>query len=123
MMEGVLAAIQDAGLNPSDYYLSAGNGREISWQWVQDGTIQCDVNQSAALEGDAIYQQIKAYFNGEDYRKYIQPYLTMYNTDNIEEVYSSLVPFSDVDAYMAGRAAGDFVTDINDPKFTDMAGF
>jgi ABC-type sugar transport system substrate-binding protein len=123
MMEGVLASIQDAGLNPSDYYLSAGNGREISWQWVQDGTIQCDVNQSAALEGDAIYQQIKAYFNGDEYRKYIQPYLTMYNTDNIEEVYSSLVPFSDVDAYMEGRAAGNFVTDINDPSFTDMAGF
>jgi ABC-type sugar transport system substrate-binding protein len=123
MMEGVLAAIQDAGLNPSDYYLSAGNGREISWQWVKDGTIQADVNQSAALEGDAVYQQIKAYFNGEDYRKYIHPYLTPYNTDNITEVWDSLVPFSDVDAYMAGRAAGNFVTDINDPKFTDIEGF
>jgi ABC-type sugar transport system substrate-binding protein len=123
MMEGVLAAIEDAGLNPSDYYLSAGNGREISWQWVKDGTIQADVNQSAALEGDAVYQQIKAYFNGEDYRKYIHPYLTPYNTDNINELWDSLVPFSDVTAYMEGRAAGNFITDINDPAFTDIDGF
>ena len=123
MMEGVLTAIEDAGLNPSDYYLSAGNGREISWQWVKDGTIQADVNQSAALEGDAAYQQIKAYFLGEDYRKYIHPYLTPYDTDNINEIWDSLVPFSDVDAYMAGRAAGNFITDINNPAFTDIEGF
>jgi len=121
MMEGVLAAITDAGLNPSDYWLGVCNGREISWQWVKDKTVTMDVNQSAALEGDTIYQQIKSYFLGEDYRKYVHPYLTPYNIDNVNDV--ALVPFSDVAAYMAGRAAGDFVTDINDPKYTDIEGY
>lgn len=121
MMEGVLMALEDAGLTSSDYWLFACNGREISWQWVKDKVITQDVNQAASLEGDTLYQQIKAYFKGEEYRKYVHPYLTPYNIDNINEV--SLVPFSDVEAYMAGRAAGDFVTDINDPKWTDQAGY
>ncbi|MDD3776201.1 MAG: sugar ABC transporter substrate-binding protein [Actinomycetota bacterium] len=121
MMEGVLMAMEEAGLNSSDYWLGASNGREISWQWVKDGVITMDVNQTAALEGDTLYQQVKAHFNGDEYRKYIHPYLTPYNVDNINDV--ALVPFSDVDAYMAGREAGDFVTDINDPKFVDQEGF
>ena len=121
MMEGVLMAIEDAGLTSSDYWLFACNGREISWQWVKDKVITQDVNQAASLEGDTLYQQIKAYFKGEEYRKYVHPYLTPYNIDNINDV--SLVPFSDVDAYMAGKKAGDFVTDINDPKWTDQAGY
>jgi len=123
MMEGVLLAMEDAGVKSSDYWLGASNGREISWQWVQDKVITMDVNQTAALEGDTLYQQVKAYFKGETYRKYIHPYLTPYNIDNIDEVLPHLVPFSDVDAYMKGRAAGDFVTDINDPKFKDQKGF
>jgi len=121
MMEGVLMAMEDAGLNPSDYLLTACNGREISWQWVKDGIIKSDVNQAASLEGETLYQQVKAFFKGEEYRKYVHPYLTSYNVDNINDV--SLVPFSDVDAYMAGRAAGDFATDINDPLWTDQAGY
>lgn len=121
MMEGVLLAMEEAGLNSSDYWLGGCNGREISWQWVRDGVITMDVNQSAALEGITLYQQVKANFNGEEYRKYVHPYLTPYNVDNIEEV--ALVPFSDVDAFMEGRAANNFVTDINDPKFTDIAGY
>ncbi len=123
MMEGVLTAITDAGLNPADYALSAGNGREISWKWVQDGVIKSDVNQPATLEGSTLYQQIKGYFLGEDYRKYVHPYMTPYNVDNINDVVGSLVPFTDVQAFMAGKNAGDFITDINDPAFTDIEGF
>jgi len=123
MMEGVLLAMESAGLNPEDYLLCACNGREISWQWVKDKIIKNDVNQPASLEGETIYQQVKAYFKGEPYRKYIHPYLTPYNVDNINEVYDSLVPFSDVAKYMEKRAAGAFVTDINDPKWTDQEGY
>jgi ABC-type sugar transport system substrate-binding protein len=118
MMEGVLLAMEEAGLDSSDYWLGSSNGREISWQWVKDKIITMDVNQTAALEGETEYQQIKAYFKGEEYRKYVHPYLTPYNIDNINDV--ALVPFSDVDKYMEGRAAGDFVTDIDDAKFKDQ---
>jgi ABC-type sugar transport system substrate-binding protein len=123
MMEGVLAAIKDAGLDPTKYFLSSGNGREESWAWVQAGTIAADVNQSAALEGDVIYQQIKAYFTGQTYRKYIHPYLTEYDKSNIATVVNSLVPFTDTKTYMEKRAAKAFVYDINDPKFVDIADF
>ena len=123
MMEGVITAIEDAGLNPSDYWLGSCNGREISWQWVLDGIVTMDVNQPGALEGAMVKQQLKAYFNGEEYRKYIHPYFTPYNIDNINELLPSLVPATDIDAFLAGYAAGSFTTDINDPKFKDNVGF
>ena len=123
MMEGVLSAMKDAGLDPTKYFLSSGNGREESWAWVKAGTIAADVNQSAALEGDVIYQQIKAYFTGTKYRKYIHPYLTEYDKGNIATVGDSLVPFTDTKTYMSKRDANAFVHDINDPKFVDIADF
>ena len=58
-----------------------------------------DVNQSAALEGDALYQMLKAYFAGEEYRAHIHPHLNYLHTDNIDEIWDSLVPFSDLDQY------------------------
>lgn len=123
MMEGVLAAITDAGLNPADYTLTAGNGREESWQWVQDGTIKADVNQPATMEGCVLYQQIKAYAKGETYRKYIHPYLTPYNVNDIATVLPTLVPFTDTAKFIEGYNTGAFITDINDPAFTDIAGY
>ncbi len=120
MMEGVLAAMTGAGLNPSDYWLGSCNGREISWDWVKNKTITMDVNQSAALEGDTVYQQIKAYFTGQTYRKYVHPYLTPYNIDDIGT--KSLVPFSDVKEYMTQRAANKFPHDITGPEWTDIQG-
>ncbi len=123
MMEGVLTAITDAGLNPADYTLTAGNGREISWQWVQDGTIKADVNQPATMEGCVLYQQIKAWAKGEEYRKYLHPYLNGYDVNNIAEKLPSLVPFTDTAKFIEGYNAGSFVTDINDPLFTDIEGY
>lgn len=123
MTEGVIAAMTDAGLNPADYWIGSSNGREISWNWAKEGTITMDVNQAASLEGSTLYQQIKAYFNNAEYRKYIHPYLTPYNKDNINEVESSLIPFSDVDAFVKGMQDGTFVTDINDALFTDIEGY
>ena len=126
MLEGVIEALEEAGLDPADYFLCGGNGREISWQWVKDGVTDNDVNQSALLEGEAIYQVLKAYFNGEEIRggkPYFHPYLTKLNTENIDEIWDALCPFTDVNAYLEKRAAGSIVFDINDPLFTDAEGF
>lgn len=123
MMEGCIAAMQDAGLNPADYWLASCNGREMSWGWAEEGTISMDVNQPASLEGCALYQQVKAWSLGQDYRKYIHPYLTPYTKENIAELKDSLVPVTDVKAFLEGYQAGAFVTDINDPKFVDQPGF
>ena len=124
MMEGVIEAMEEAGLDTKDYWLGSGNGREISWDWVRDGVIDADVNQSALLEGDALYQVLKAYFAGETYRKYFHPVLNFYNSANINEVYDSLVPFTDVAAYLAKREAGTVVYDINNTEyFLDAMGY
>jgi ABC-type sugar transport system substrate-binding protein len=114
MMDGAIQAIQESGLNPSDYWLGSCNGKEKSWQWVRDGLETMDINQTPALEAEAVYQQLKAYFAGEDYRKYLHPYVTPFNKDNIDSL--TLVPFVAED-YLAQRE--NFVTDINDPKWTD----
>jgi len=117
MMEGVIEAMEEAGLDTGDYWLGSGNGREISWQWVRDGVIDADVNQSALLEGDALYQVLKSYFAGETYRKYFHPALNFYNSANIEEMWDALVPFTDVGAYLEKREAGTVIYDINNTEF------
>jgi len=123
MMEGVIVAIQDAGLSPSDYWLGSCNGREISWGWVQEGLVTMDVNQPGAMEGAMLAQQLKAYFAGESFRQYLHPYMTPYSIDNIDQLLPSLVPATDIDAFLLGFAAGNFTTDINDPKFRANPGF
>ena len=69
MMAGVLQAFEEAGLDPSKYWLGASNGKEKSWDWVEKGTTTMDVNETATLEADIASQQIKAYFAGEPYKK------------------------------------------------------
>ena len=114
MMDGAIQALEEAGLNPADYWLGSSNGKEKSWKWAEEGRVTMDVNQTPALEGDLLYQMLKAYFNGDEYRKYVSPYLTPYNSSNVTEL--TLVPY-DATAYMELRP--DIVTDINDPKFED----
>ena len=116
MMAGVLQAMEEAGLNPSDYWLGSSNGKEKSWKWVQDGTTTMDVNETATLEADIAYQQIKAYFAGEPYKKAVYVSVIPFDQTNIDT--GSLVPFFH-DDYMAKREAGAFIYDINDPSFLE----
>jgi ABC-type sugar transport system substrate-binding protein len=123
MAQGVFDAMTNAGLDPADYWIGSSNGREESWQWAKDGIITMDVNQPSTLEGGVLYQQLKAYFAGEDYRKYIHRYLEAYNLDDINEKEPSLVPNTNTDNFLSNFAAGSFITDINDPKFVTQPGF
>jgi ABC-type sugar transport system substrate-binding protein len=123
MAEGVIAAMQDEKLPLESYWIGAGNGKEVSWDWAEDGKITMDVNQPAALEGILLYQQLKSHFAGEAYRKYVRPYLTPYTKENIFQLRPGLVPATDIDAFMQGHKDGAFVTDINDPKFIDIPAF
>jgi len=123
MAEGVIAAMTDAGLTTEEYWLGSMNGREISWDWAEEGKITMDVNQPAAMEGYLLYQQVKAFFDGVEYRKYVHPYFSTYTKENIAEMRPGLVPATDIDAFMAGVESGAFVTDINDAKFLNIPGF
>ena len=120
MMAGALQAMQEAGLDPSKYWLGASNGKEKSWKWVQDGTTTMDVNETATLEADIAYQQIKAYFEGKPYKKAVFVSVIPFNKSNIN--VDKLVPFFH-DDYMKKRDAGAFIYDINDPSFREQPGY
>lgn len=116
MMAGALQAMEEAGLNPGDYWLGSSNGKEKSWKWVQDGTTTMDVNETPTLEADIAFQQIKAYFADEPYKKAVFVPVIPFDQTNIN--LDTLVPF-DHDDYMAKREAGAFIYDINDPSFRE----
>lgn len=116
MMAGVLQAMQEAGLDPSKYWLGASNGKEKSWKWVSDGQVTMDVNETATLEADIAHQQIKAHFEGKPYKKAVFVSVIPYDKSTIK--VDSLVPFFH-DDYMKKRDAGAFVYDINNPVFKE----
>ena len=120
MMAGALQAMQEAGLDPSKYWLGSSNGKEKSWAWVQKGITTMDVNETATLEADAASQQIKAYFAGKPYKKAVFVPVIPFNKSNIN--VDKLVPFFH-DDYMKKRDAGAFVYDINDPSFRANPGY
>jgi ABC-type sugar transport system substrate-binding protein len=122
MVEGAIQAMTDAGLTTDDYWLGSSNGREISWGWAKDGVISMDVNQPPTLEGAVLYQQLKAYFSGTEYRKHVHPYITPYTKENIAEVEPTLVPIEEVDNFISKVNDGSLVWDINDPKFLEVDG-
>jgi ABC-type sugar transport system substrate-binding protein len=123
MAEGVIAAMTDANLTADNYWIGSVNGNEISWDWAEDGLITMDVNQPAALEGILLYQQLKAYFSGEAFRAYLRPYFTPYTKEDIAEKRPSLIPATNIDAFMQGYKDGVFITDIDDPIFADIEAF
>ena len=120
MMAGALQAMEEAGLDPSKYWLGSSNGKEKSWAWVQKGTTTMDVNETATLEADIAYQQIKAFFAGKPNKKAVFVSVIPFNKSNIN--VDKLVPFFH-DDYMKKRDAGAFVYDINDPSFRANPGY
>lgn len=110
MLDGALQSMKNAGLDPSKYWMGSSNGKEKSWQWVKDGLVTMDVNQTPTLEADLVFQMIKAEFEGKPYKHYVYSILKPYTKDSME----NLVPYIK-DDYMTGRAAGKFTFDINDP--------
>jgi ABC-type sugar transport system substrate-binding protein len=122
MGEGAMQAMTDAGLSTDDYWLGLCNGREYSWQWAKDGTISMDVNQPPTMEGAILYQQIKAYFAGTEYRKHVHPYVIPYNKENIAELEPTLIPIENVENFISKINDNSIVWDLNDPKFVDAEG-
>ncbi len=120
MMAGALQAMKEAGLDPSKYWLGSSNGKEKSWDWVQKGVTTMDVNETATLEADIAYQQIKAHFAGKPYKKAVFVSVIPFDKSNINR--DKLVPFFH-DDYMKKRDAGTFIYDINDPSFRANPGY
>jgi len=67
---------------------------------VQDGTTTMDVNETATLEADIAYQQIKANFAGKPYKKAVFVSVIPFTKSDIK--VDKLVPFFH-DDYMKKR--------------------
>lgn len=111
MMDGAIQALEEAGLDPGNYWLGSSNGKEKSWTWVAEGKETMDVNQTPTLEADLCYQQVVSYFKGETYRQYICPSLLPFNNGNVNDL--TLIPY-DAENYMEMRSNGEINYDIND---------
>jgi ABC-type sugar transport system substrate-binding protein len=114
MMTGALQAMQEAGLDPSKYWLGSSNGKEKSWDWVEKGWVTMDVNQCPTLEADIAFQQVTAYFDGKPYKKAVFVNFMPFEKEGLDK--SKMIPWI-LDDYMAKRAANAFKYDINDPVF------
>lgn len=112
MMDGGIQAIEEAGLNPSDYWLGASNGKEKSWKWVEDGKETMDVNQTPSLEADYMYQIIKDHFGAKELKNtYVFATLIPFEKGQTNK----LIPY-DKDLYLQGRAAGDWDYDVKNAE-------
>jgi ABC-type sugar transport system substrate-binding protein len=114
--------MSDAGLTTDRYWIGSNNGLEQSWQWAKDGKISMDVDQPPMMEGALLYQMLKAYFSGQEYRKHLCPYLIPYTKANISEVEPALVPVSDINRFIEKINGNAIVWDINDKNFIDLPG-
>jgi ABC-type sugar transport system substrate-binding protein len=114
MMTGALQAMQEAGLDPSKYWLGSSNGKEKSWDWVEKGIVTMDVNECPSLEADIAYQMVKMDFEGKKHPKAIFVAFKPYEKSNIDR--KSLIPWITKD-YISKRDAKAFKYDINDPSF------
>jgi ABC-type sugar transport system substrate-binding protein len=114
MMTGALQAMEEAGLDPSKYWLGSSNGKEKSWDWVAKGETTMDVNQCPTLEGDIAFQQISAYFDKKPYKKAVFLPFTPFEKDTLDK--SKMIPWI-LDDYMKKREANAFNHDINDAAF------
>jgi ABC-type sugar transport system substrate-binding protein len=116
MMTGALQAMQEAGLDPSKYWLGASNGKEKSWDWVAKGQTTMDVNQCPTLEADICFQQITAYFDKKPYKRAVFVNFLPFEKDNLDK--SKLIPWI-LNDYMSKREANAFIYDINNAVFRE----
>jgi ABC-type sugar transport system substrate-binding protein len=116
MMTGALQAMQEAGLDPSKYWLGASNGKEKSWDWVAKGLTTMDVNQCPTLEADICFQQISAYFDKKPYKRVVFVNFLPFEKSTLDK--SKLIPWI-LNDYMAKRDANAFIYDINNAVFRE----
>ena len=108
MTDGILTAMEEANIDPTEKVVVSSNGKELSWPWLRAGTVQAVSPNPPSLNADLSIQQIIAYFEGRDYPKAIRIYAPEALTaDNV----GTAIPWLTND-YIAGRNAGNFPYDL-----------
>ena len=108
MTDGILTAMEEANIDPTEKIVVSSNGKELSWPWLRAGTVQAVSPNPPSLNADLSIQQIIAYFEGREYPKAIRIYAPEALTaDNV----GTAIPWLTND-YIAGRNAGNFPYDL-----------
>lgn len=106
MMAGTIQALEEAG-QLGKHALISNNGKEIGWQWMEDGVMEASVANPPTMEADLAFQMVQAHFDGKQYPRHVynlQPLLTKANL-------GQAVPW-DVDAYFEQKSDGGLVVDL-----------
>ncbi|MCL2033516.1 MAG: sugar ABC transporter substrate-binding protein [Oscillospiraceae bacterium] len=104
MTDGILTAIEEAGIDAKDKVVVSSNGKELAWPWLKDGRVKADSPNPPSLNADLSVQQIVAHFEGRPFPQKIRIYAPAALTaDNID----TAIPWV-VSDYIAGRNAGNF---------------
>ena len=116
MMDGAIQAIEEAGLDPANYWLGSSNGKEKSWKWIEEGKETQDLNQTPTLEADLMFQIVNNYFLDKTTKSYVNPYTTeiVAGTD-----MDSLIPY-DVDEYFTRLEAGVFDNSLDQDAVKEL---
>ena len=111
MVDGVLQAMEEAGIDPKPYWIGTSNGKEKSWPWIREGIIDFEISQTPTLEADYMFQIVKDYFGANKIEwKYKFNTCTPFTIDNIDDI--TLIPYN-VKSYFEVRASGKLDYDVN----------
>lgn len=112
MMDGVLLAFEEYGLDTDEYWLASTNGASRAASWLDDGIISFEVSHSPSLEADLLFQIIDSYFAGTLEKPYVYAVQSA-----MEAASSDLIPF-EASAYLSNR--DQYSYSLNDAAVTSI---
>lgn len=104
MLLGVEKALQPSG---KTYPIATENGYEETIERIKTDPNLMTVSVPSTSEGEIVFQQVKAYFEGKDFPKFLKcPYAVV---DQNTAATVSALPYKDLDAYLALSKEGKTV--------------
>ncbi len=116
MMAGAIQALDEAGRS-GEMSLYSSNGKEIGWEWMEEGIMLGTVANPPTLEADLVFQMVERFIAGEEFPRHVYNVQPMLTAENID----TAVPW-DIDNYIAKRDAGELDNDLmSQTEITSMA--
>lgn len=117
MMDGVLKAIKSTG---KTYPVFAINGKETTVEQIKEGTVDATVSIPPTSEGEMVFQQVKAKFEGKTYPVYLKNIYVPINKENVAS--ATILPWLDSQKYfelVKSAKTGIDITQMKDSGPTD----
>jgi|GEM_PF-2740109 len=114
MTNGVRKVLETAGKD-NVYPIATENGYEETWEEMKaNPDLKMMVDQIASTaEGDLVFQQVRAYFAGIDFPKFVKCPITPVTPENVAT--ANLLPYKDAAAYIALAKEGKTVDLMTTP--------